>query len=248
MITALAILLGIVILTLWGKWLLLLLIYPYILWNNRRLASYVAPPLGDPDIDPSTLRPDDNFIIASLKKFRRYLDGFCRYMDFKTGLIPSHSVRDWLYRHVFGIKMGKGSIIYFGAEIRCHSRLSIGKNSIIGDRAILDARNRITIGNNVNFSTGVQIWTEQHSHGDPWFRCISDEKFEVRIDDRAWIGPRVTILHSVHIGEGAVVAAGSVVTKDVEPFTIVAGIPARKIGTRSRNLRYTLPPDPVPFY
>lgn len=61
----------------------------------------------------------------------------------------------------------------------------------------------------------------------PIFRC-TQKKRSVVIGDRAWIGSNVTILPNVHIGEGAVCCAGSVVTKDVAPFDIVAGIPAKK--------------------
>ena len=60
----------------------------------------------------------------------------------------------------------------------------------------------------------------------------------VRIGTRAWIGPNVIILPGVTIGEGAVCAAGCVVTKDVEPFTVVAGVPAKKVNDRPTNLRY----------
>ena len=60
------------------------------------------------------------------------------------------------------------------------------------------------------------------------------------IGDRVWIAYRATILPEVEIGEGAVIAAGAIVTTNVEPFTIVAGVPARKIGERSRELRYRL--------
>lgn len=70
----------------------------------------------------------------------------------------------------------------------------------------------------------------------------------IKIGDRAWLGPDVTVLHSVTIGEGAVVAAGAVVRKDVEPYTLVGGVPAKKIGDRQRGLRYEFPGDPVPFY
>ena len=118
--------------------------------------------------------------------------------------------------------------------------LLYGEGSIIGDKAILDAMNGIVIGENVNFSTSVHIWTERHAHTDSYFRCLNDSSYQVTIGDRAWIGPGVTILHSVSIGEGAVVSAGAVITKDVAPYPIVAGIPAKKIGERNRNLRYEL--------
>ncbi len=109
-------------------------------------------------------------------------------------------------------------------------------------------RDGIRIGCNVNLSSDVHIYTEQHDHRDPWFRCNSDGSFGVTICDRAWIGPDTTLLPGVTVGEGAVVAAGAVVTGDVAPYTIVAGIPARKIGDRNRDLRYEFTGRPVPFY
>ncbi len=60
------------------------------------------------------------------------------------------------------------------------------------------------------------------------------------VDDRAWIAFGAIILPGVTIGEGAVVAAGAVVTRDVAPFTIVAGAPAKEVGTRNRDLNYRL--------
>lgn len=128
-------------------------------------------------------------------------------------------------------------MIYYGLEFRDGTKLKIG-SSIIGDKALLDARNGIEIKNNVNISSNVSIYTEQHDHRDPEFKSNSDESFKVVIDDRAWIGPNVIILSGVQIGEGAVVAGGAVVTKNVEPYTIVAGIPAKKIGDRNKKLIY----------
>ena len=134
--------------------------------------------------------------------------------------------------------MQSKAVIYFGSEIRSHQNLHIGEGTIIGDRSILDARRGIYIGKNVNFSSNVKIWSYQHDHSDPYFNCTEQKVGPVYIEDRAWIGPDVTILHSVTIGEGAVVAAGAVVTKDIPPFSIVAGIPAKVIGERNKNLLY----------
>jgi acetyltransferase-like isoleucine patch superfamily enzyme len=145
--------------------------------------------------------------------------------------------------------MGKNVVIYNKAEFRAPHKLKIGKGSIIGNGAILDARRGgITIGENVNLSTGVWLWTGQHDHNDPYFRSIEGRRGPIVIKDRAWIGPRVTILHSVTIGEGAVVAAGAVVTKDVEPFSLNAGIPSKKIGERTHDLRYVFTGERIPFY
>jgi len=176
------------------------------------------------------------------------LYGFNRYCDFECGRIPSHHIRDFMYRTIWLINLAPKAVIYWGAEIRAGYNLTIGEGSIIGDNALLDARNSIIIGKNVNFSSRVCIYTEHHDHRDPYFGGNSDRSFRVQIDDRAWIGPNVIILHSVHIGEGAVVAAGSVVTKDVPSFAIVAGIPAKIIGKRNHDLRYEFDGSYLPFY
>ena len=60
----------------------------------------------------------------------------------------------------------------------------------------------------------------------------------VEIGDRAWIGSNVVVLPGITIGEGAVCCAGCVVTKDVEPYAVVAGIPAKKVGERPQILTY----------
>jgi len=122
--------------------------------------------------------------------------------------------------------------------------LSVGRGSIIGDNAILDARRvGISIGANVNIGSNVSMYTGQHNYNDPYFRPTKDNVGPISIGDRAWIGPNVTILHGVTIGEGAVVAAGAVVTKDVAPFTLVGGVPAKKIGERVHELLYEFSDD-----
>ena len=77
----------------------------------------------------------------------------------------------------------------------------------------------------------------QHDHRDPDFGCIYTNS-AVSIGDRAWIGSNVIILPGVKIGEGAVCCAGCVVTKNVEPYSVVAGIPAKEVNKRPHDLRY----------
>ena len=117
----------------------------------------------------------------------------------------------------------------------------IGKGSVVGDNSILDARRGgIYIGENVNIASNVSLWTGGHDYNDPYFRSMKTNRGPIYIKNRVWIGPNVTILHSVTIGEGAVIAAGAVVTKDIPPFTICGGIPAKVLAQRSIDLRYTL--------
>lgn len=187
-------------------------------------------------------------LMAKCKKYLiNLVIGYMRYSSMQTGKIPSHKIRNFLYRHVFHMEIGKNVLIYGGSEVRSPQNIKIGDGTIIGDDSKLDGRNGITIGRNVNFSTGVWIWTEQHNAQCPNFSCIN-EGAPVIIGDRAWVSCRTVILPGVTIGEGAIIAAGAVVTKDVEPFTIYGGIPAKKIGERNKDLTYEFDGECIPFY
>lgn len=161
-----------------------------------------------------------------------------------VGELPGHTLRRSCYRR-FGLDYPADTVIYGGAEIRAPKKLRIGAGTVIGNGAILDARRGLTIGSNVNFSTGVWIWTLQHDHNDPHFAAVGGP---VEIGDDAWLSCRTTILPGVRIGRGAVVAAGAVVTKDVPDFAIVGGVPAKVIGMRNPEIDYLLSADPPTPY
>ena len=183
---------------------------------------------------------DKAFLRLPYRAVERFLHGGGeRFVIFKIAKVPSVHLRKWLYKGM-GADIGERVVVHFGTEIRCPERLTLGAGTIIGDNAILDARRGLTLGRNVNLSSNVSIYTLQHDHRDPYFDCPPEDKvkFSVEIDDRAWIGSNVTVLPGVHVGEGAVCCAGCVVTKDVEPYAVVAGIPARKVGERPRCLKY----------
>lgn len=152
------------------------------------------------------------------------------------GKIPSQRIRRGLYCAA-GMHFGSDSVIFMGAEIRSPDKIKLGSGASIGHHCVLDGRNGITIGDNVNFSHGVWVWTAQHDVNDPDFKVVGGP---VNIGSYAWLGGRVIVLPGITIGEGAVVASGAVVTKDVPPWTIVAGIPAKKIGMRPSNMQYKL--------
>jgi acetyltransferase-like isoleucine patch superfamily enzyme len=99
----------------------------------------------------------------------------------------------------------------------------------------LDARANLTIGDSVSISHRVNIITGSHDYQKPDF---PSNKKPIVIDDYVWIGVGATILSGVHIGKGAVVCAGAVVTHDVRPYTVVGGIPAHEIGVRNKDLNY----------
>jgi len=153
-----------------------------------------------------------------------------------TGYIPIHTIRLLLYKFLFGVDVPLDSIIYWRCRFFEPAGVHIGHNSIIGNDAFLDGRKGLFLGSNVNIAAEVRIYTLEH---DITSADFGSKGASVYIDDWVYIGPRVTILPGVRIGAGAVVAAGAVVTKDVEPWTMVGGVPAKFIKKRP-IVRYTL--------
>jgi acetyltransferase-like isoleucine patch superfamily enzyme len=122
-------------------------------------------------------------------------------------------------------------------------KVSIGNDTHVNRGCFFDGRAGITIGNNVSISHKVILMTGTH---DVNSKTFAGDFQPIRIEDYAWIGVNATILKGVTVGKGAVVAAGAVVTKDVAPYTIAGGVPAKKIGDRSKDLSYA-PTWNVPF-
>lgn len=249
MTTAIFILSIFVLIALLGKWIMFILLCPFIRLYLR--LRCIQSNRTSTNLNSNKQNCDNrNNTLHNIKSIcRRYMDGYIRYMQFQVSYIPSHHIRDWIYKNIYLVKMAPNSIIYFGAEIRGSYNLKIGKGAIIGDKAVLDARvGGIEIGENVQLGSFVKLWTDSHDMNDPYFRGTPGKRGPIKIGNRAWLGPNVTVIHSVTIGEGAVIAAGSVVTKDVEPYAVMGGIPARKFGERSHDLRYEFSGDYVPFY
>ncbi len=144
------------------------------------------------------------------------------------GSFPSHHVRRFFYR-VEGMSIGGGSSIHMGAVFYKASNIKIGRDSIIGENAVFDGRDKLIIGDHTDIASEVMIYNAEHDINDKNFAAITAP---VEIGDYVFIGPRAVILPGVKIGKGAVVGAGAVVTKDVESFTIVGGVPAKVIGER----------------
>lgn len=108
-------------------------------------------------------------------------------------------------------------------------RLEIGSDCFINQDCVFDATAPIVIGNDVNLGHGVLITTSSHAIGGPERRGGQLQPKAVRIGHGAWLASRVIVLPGVEIGDGAIVAAGAVVTRSVPPHTLVAGVPAREI-------------------
>jgi len=139
-----------------------------------------------------------------------------------------------LARVVYGLKgYGQGCYIGRGVRVRRGST-RLGSHSWIADGCWL-AVDDIAIGDFVMLAQGVAIVGGDHRIdcvGVPMIFAGRDACKPVIIEDDVWIGNRATILHGVRIGEGAIVGAGAVVTKDVPAYSIVVGVPARVIRYR----------------
>jgi len=131
-----------------------------------------------------------------------------------------------------------GSNVYIGhyAILRGYAgkRLVIGDNTWIGQFCYINSAGGVTIGSYVGIGPGVKIMSSQHGEeGRDVPVLLCDLEFApVVIEDGCDIGMGAIILPGRKVGKGAIVGAGAVVTHDVEPYSIVAGVPARKIGTR----------------
>ena len=232
------ILLGLVVL-LYLKWILIILIFPFQVMHGQILKKWEKSKNA-----PLAFRVLDKPYHYWEELFHK---GWQRYMLFQISLVPSHHLRRFVYR-ALGAEIGKNVVFHFKTEIRGIHKLKIGKGTIVGDNTLLDARAGLTFGENVNISSNVSLYTYQHDHRDPYFRCTSDNTKPIAISNRAWLGSNVIVLPGVNIGEGAVCCAGCVVTKDVEPYTVVAGIPAKKVNERSRDLQYEFKGKTIRLY
>lgn len=214
------------------KWILIILLYPFqaCFYRYRKTGKDLWRVLGAP--------------YWLWEKLMR--GGWQRYSLYQISTLPSLHLRRWFYMGL-GAECGRNSVFHYRTEIRDPFLLKVGQGTVIGDNVLLDAHNGLTLGKNVNLSSNVVIYTGQHDHRDPYFRSKGGKR-SVEIGDRAWLGSNVMVLPGVVIGEGAVCCGGAVVTKDVEPFTVVAGVPAKKVGDRPQDLRYELGKNPCRLY
>lgn len=165
------------------------------------------------------------------------------WLDFKifivdmTGFCPFWFWRKFIYR-LAGLKIGKGSKIHVFCRFFEPKNIEIGEDTIIGEYAFLDGRAKLKIGNHVDIASQVLIYNSKHDINDPEFKA---KEYPVEIEDYVFVGPRAIIMPGKKIGRGAVVAAGAIVTHDVPPGKIVAGVPARVIGERKlKEFKYRL--------
>lgn len=154
-----------------------------------------------------------------------------------VGRLPSRHLRTLYLRAWLG-GLGTGTGVQMGCRFLHGRKVFLGERNVINFGCLFDGRKfAIRTGQDVSIGPEAVILTLGH---DPQSPAFADRGGDVVIGDRVWIGCRALVLPGLSLGEGAVVAAGAVVTKDVAPFTIVAGVPARPVGEREHNLDYRL--------
>ncbi|OPX44823.1 virginiamycin A acetyltransferase [Ruminiclostridium hungatei] len=141
----------------------------------------------------------------------------------------------------YGVRIGKNVSIGRNSIIECTGvirelgeSLHIGDNVGISPNAFFAVRGKVEIGDNTIFGPGVSLHAENHIFGDRFkpIRAQGATRKGICIGKDCWIGSKAVILDGVHIGDGAIVAAGAVVTGNVPEYAIVGGVPAKIIKYR----------------
>lgn len=177
-------------------------------------------------VDP-TLVP-----MSSLRsRIGRLFWGVCWLLLYRTSPRPFHAWRAMLLR-AFGAKLGEKCHFYPGSKVWAPWNLRCEDRVTLADDAEVYNPSPIFFGSHAIVSQGAYICGATHLYNEPSFKLIS---FEMRIGAYAWICARAMVSPGVNLGEGAILGLGSVATKDLEPFGIYGGAPAKKVKERRRD-------------
>jgi len=176
-----------------------------------------------------------------------HIDGWAAIEDnvrlrFANQIRLGHSVYldqgTYLHACPNGIEIGSSTLVMHGAVLHVynfrglpHAGIKIGRDCLVGEYTVIRGQGGVLIGDRVFTSPLTQILAVNHVFEDPDRPFIKQgiTAEGIVIEDDVWLGAGVVVTDGVRIGKGSVVAAGSVVTRDVEPHTLVAGVPARPV-------------------
>ena len=178
------------------------------------------------------------FIRYTPGKIGNYLRNF--YYKYRSKNKFSNNRFETGFRLEYPKNVRLSSNSYFGLNCKIYacenSFVEIGRNVSFNSNVMINARGegKILIGKNVLIGPNVVKRSNNHNFENYTIPIIHQgmTKGEIIIEDNVWISSNCVILPNCRIGEGSIVAAGAVVTKDIEPFSIVGGIPAKRIGIR----------------
>ena len=172
----------------------------------------------------------------------------------RLGAVLYYSIAKHLPVSYSSIRIGQTALRRFCGRLMlesCGKKVNIEKNAVFSAKVSLGSRSgiginaringRCVIGNDVMMGTDCVIITRSHRH-DRTDIPMMDQGFEeerpVFVGNDVWLGDRVIILPGVHIGDGCIIGAGSVVTRDIPPYSVAAGIPAKVIPDRKHAEEY----------
>ena len=139
-------------------------------------------------------------------------------------------------------KIGSDVDMLNGVVIMSPQKVEIGHDTFLNEFVRIGGQNEVKIGNYVQLSQNVSLISENHKYSNPLLPIKKQGYFgkKIVIEDDVWIGANAVILSGVTVGQGAIVGANAVVTKNVRPYSIVGGIPARFIKYRFSNKKIAL--------
>jgi putative colanic acid biosynthesis acetyltransferase WcaF len=152
------------------------------------------------------------------------------WLVFESRVCPSSGFKTFLLR-MFGARLGRGVVVKPRVKIKFPWRLTAGEFVWIGEEVWIDNLADVTIGSHVCLSQGVYLCTGSHDHRSPGFELVTRP---IAIGSGAWIAARAVMLPGCRVGANSIVAAGSVVSGEVEEGIVVAGNPAQKVRDRER--------------
>ncbi len=174
--------------------------------------------------------------VSTARALRRIVSSLELNSIWISSYLPSNAFRCFMLR-LWGAKIGKGVALHHGLQVRCARRLVIGDDCYVAEDVVLDARGTLSIGDSVSVNSGVQVWTAQHDWRSEDFAYTAAP---VDIANHSWISARVVVIPGKSIGEGAVLAAGAVVTKSIPAWSLAGGNPAKVLAPRPEVDAYRL--------
>lgn len=150
--------------------------------------------------------------------------------------LPSRHLRRWFLQGM-GARLGRGTLPCRRVEVLLPKGLSLGDRVAVGWFAELDARGGITVGNDTSISSHAKLITGSHDIDDGAYTA---DFRPISIGHHCWIGTGAMVLQGVTVGDGAVVAAGAVVTRDIPAGEVWGGVPAQYIRKRNLDPAYEL--------
>ncbi len=159
----------------------------------------------------------------------RFFWYFINVIFFKSSFFPFNFLKIFLLQ-LFGCSLGKGVVIKPNVNIKYPWKLSLGNYVWIGESVWIDNLDNVTIGNHVCISQGAILICGSHNYKKQSFDLITKE---IILNDGVWVGAKSIILPGVVAESHAILSAGSVISKNLESFTVYKGNPAEKVGSRT---------------